>query len=53
MWWFNGWKMLMKDYFKILFKKWNVFNISKYQASFGIFENHGIKETIYDLKQST
>lgn len=32
MWWFNGWKMLMKDYFKILFKKWNVFNISKYQA---------------------
>lgn len=32
MWWFNGWKMLMKDYFKTLFKKWNVFNISKYQA---------------------
>lgn len=32
MWWFNGWKMLMKDYFKILLKKWNVFNISKYQA---------------------
>lgn len=23
------------------------------QLSFGIFENHGIKETIYDLKRST